>query len=669
MISREKIEQAKEMLGTTAFELMADEIPLGDVDKEKLVCKSPFKQERTASAHWFKEGNCLKCFATGLTMDYIDFSMKYKNKSFLEAVEELFMVAGMKYDPSDFEFDEKDKDIFKDFKCSKDEVNTDRSIAEKYLKSRGISESTLDLCNVKQDSHGNIAYQFYNTTGKLIQTKYRVSSAHRNSDKGAKWFWQQNAGVCALLYGVNRINYDTPLVIVEGLNDRLACVEAGYINTVSIPGGAGDKNWIDFNFDVLEKCKEIILWFDDDKAGQDAIKECVQRLGVYRTKVVPKNDVVQAEVESYFRKVVKNIDLDENKDYKKVDANNVLVACGPSAVIDMIASAKLEDNPQVKRLMDVEEVQLQDMPRISSGFSAMDRVFSGSFENSLTILTGKSGNGKSSILNTMFVAAPLEAGEKVFIYSGEIPSGILLGNVIKPLASSRHIVEFDNSKEGRPNGYAVSKQAAKAIKEFYRDSVYVYNDNNEFDTNSKSILQAMEYSYKRYGVKNFIVDSLLTVDCSQEYGDDKYEKQKNFVINLKTFTNNFPVRVALVAHSRKLAAGVKEIGGDDIAGSSDILKCCNRAFSVEILWDDPDGYNTLIRCIKDRETGLIDKEVKLYFDKKSYRVYSDSKEHDYTYEWERRSTITYPEDVRSRLVSNIKHPDKTVEVLGEVEKK
>ena len=43
MISREKIEQAKEMLGTTAFELMADEIPLEDVDKEKLVCKSPFK--------------------------------------------------------------------------------------------------------------------------------------------------------------------------------------------------------------------------------------------------------------------------------------------------------------------------------------------------------------------------------------------------------------------------------------------------------------------------------------------------------------------------------------------------------------------------------------------------------------------------------------------------
>ena len=45
MISREKIEQAKEMLGITAFEIMAKEIPLEDFDKENLVCNAPFKQE------------------------------------------------------------------------------------------------------------------------------------------------------------------------------------------------------------------------------------------------------------------------------------------------------------------------------------------------------------------------------------------------------------------------------------------------------------------------------------------------------------------------------------------------------------------------------------------------------------------------------------------------
>lgn len=657
MISREQIEAAKEKLGERAFALMAQELPLEQVDMKTLSCKSPFRDERTPSAHWYKEGNCLKCFSTGISMDYIDFLIRFQGRTFSEAVRELFEEAEVEYNPDDLKPDS-GEDAYRNFKFAHDEPRNDRQIVEAYLKRRHISPKTLDFCNVKQDKNGNIAYQFYDTDGRLIQTKYRVSKPAENGE--TKWHWQVGSSNCALLYGINKVNPSLPLVIVEGLNDRLACVEAGYTNTVSIPGGANDLNWIDFNFNTLQKCKELILWFDDDEAGQKATKECVSRLGIYRTKVVQNDSVVKEKIREFYGQ--HNID--------KVDANNVLAACGENEVLNMIAKAKMEDNPRVQHLMDVEEVQISDLPKISMGFKAMDKVFSGNFEHSLTILTGKSGNGKSSILNTMFVAAPLEAGEKVFIYSGEIPSGILLANILKPLASNRHILEFDNGDA--PKGYAVSKQASPVIKSFYREDLFNYNDSNEFDTDSKSILHAMEYSYKRYGVKNFIVDSLLTVDYSHEYGDDKYEKQKNFVINLKSFTNAYPVRVALVAHSRKLAPGAKEIGGDDIAGSSDILKCCNRAFSVEILWDDPDGYNTLVRCIKDRETGYADREVKLYYDRKSYRVYSNKEELNYKYKWEveadKNRTIRYPEHVSKRLVCNIKEPAVAKEVLGEIEK-
>jgi twinkle protein len=658
MVSREQIEAAKAKLGDQAFNIMAGEIPLEKVNFAKLTCKSPFKEDDdTPSAHWYSDGNCLKCFATGMSMDYIDFLIRYKGKTFAEAVEELFKEAEVEYNPDDFKSDD-EVDVYKNFKFAKDEPANDRKIVEEYLKRRRISPQTLDFCNVKQDGSGNIAYQFYDSDGKLIQTKYRVSSPAKNTD--TKWHWQVGSSNCALLYGINKVNPSLPLVIVEGLNDRLACVEAGYTNAVSIPGGANDLNWIDFNFNILEKCKEIILWFDDDEPGQKAIRECVKRLGVYRTKTVQNNSTVKEKIKEFFG--TNNID--------KVDANNVLAACGKEYVLNMISNAKMEDNPRVQHLMDVEEVQINDLPKISMGFKAMNKIFSGNFENSLTILTGKSGNGKSSIINTMFVAAPLEAGEKVFIYSGEIPNGILLANVLKPLASNRHILEYEN--KGAPNGYGVTKQASTIIKKFYREEIFNYNDTNEFDTDSKSILQAMEYAYKRYGVKNFVVDSLLTIDYSHEYGDDKYEKQKNFVISLKTFTNTYPVRVVLVAHSRKLAPGAKEIGGDDIAGSSDILKCCNRAFSVEILWDDPEGYNTLVRCIKDRETGYSDKEVKLYYDRKSYRVYSDKEELNYKYRWEiaaeKNNSITYPKELLPRLVCNIKEPAVASEVLGEIKK-
>ena len=36
----------------------------------------------------------------------------------------------------------------------------------------------------------------------------------------------------------------------------------------------------------------------------------------------------------------------------KVDANNVLAACGENEVLNMIAKAKMEDNPRVQHLMD-----------------------------------------------------------------------------------------------------------------------------------------------------------------------------------------------------------------------------------------------------------------------------------------------------------------------------
>lgn len=654
LVSKERIQEVKQKLGSTAFDVMAKEIPLEQVDWVKKSCKSPFKEEKTPSAYWFNEGNCLKDFSSSFTMDYIDYEMKYNNKSFVQAVKAMFDLAGEIYDENDFK-ESVNVDFFKNFKFVKDEPYSDMVAVKTYLNKRSISEKTIEHFNIKQNPKGDIAFQFYDLNGKLVQTKYRVSRPAKNGD--FKWYWGE-CDVCPMLYGLDKVDLSKTLVITEGYLDALSVFESGFMNVVSIPGGASDSHWIDFNFDILEKCNDIILWFDDDDAGSKAVKDISSRLGIYKTRIVQSDPDIKESIKKYFS--------DYGVECDKIDANNVLVICGKEKVIELINNSKAIDNPKVKRLMDCEELQLQDMPKISTGFSSLDKVFWGNFLNSLTILTGKSGNGKSSILNTIFVAAPLEAGEKVFIYSGEIPNGILLGNIIKPLASRRHIIEWENP--GKPNGYSVTKEATKAIKEYYKDSLFVYNDDNQFDTNSKSILESMEYSYRRYGVTNFIIDSLLTVDYSLEDGDDKYEKQKNFVIALKNFTNRNPVRVALVAHSRKLAAGVKEIGGDDIAGSSDIIKCCNRAFSVEILWDDPEGFNTSVRCIKDRETGQIEKEVKLFYDKKSYRIYSDAEELSKEYSWEKRFHIEYSTAIKDRIVSNIKDVknNELKEVFGEV---
>ena len=99
-------------------------------------------------------------------------------------------------------------------------------------------------------------------------------------------FWQKDADTCPLLYNMDKVDVSKPLCIVEGYFDCLAVIEAGYTNVVSINGGANDDNWIKFNYEWLENFKDIILWFDNDEAGEDGLHKVVTRLGEYRVRIV-----------------------------------------------------------------------------------------------------------------------------------------------------------------------------------------------------------------------------------------------------------------------------------------------------------------------------------------------------------------------------------------------
>lgn len=655
MVSRERINLAKTKLGNNAFFIMAKEIPLEDVNESKLSCKSPFKEEKTASAFWFNEGNMIKDFSTGLTMDFIDFSMKYHNKSFFGAVKELFDLVGFTYNDGDFKEDF-NEDIYKTFKKAKDETSEDRTTAEKYLLKRGITAPTLDYCNVKQDASGNIAYQFFDHDNQLIQTKYRVSHSAKNGE--FKWFWQKGADNCPLLYGINKVNYSVPLLIVEGMNDRLACVEAGYLNCVSIPGGANDKKWIEFNFDILEKFDEIILWFDDDQVGSLAAKECANRLGIYKTKIVSSDQYVKNKIKEYYSKYGTDID--------KMDANNVLVCAGKDYVINLISKAEAVKNEHLKRLFDYEEVELQNMPYCSTGFKSLDKIIYGNFEGTFIVLTGYSGAGKSTLISEMGIIAPLESNKKVMIYSGEASGGVLLGNTFRPLAGRDHIIEYDNSSQGKPNGYAVTFAAKDAIREYYRDLIYNYDDGDGLSCNAKDILDGMEYAYRRYDVKFFTLDNLMTITTSDS-DDDKYSSQIKFAKSLKAFTRKYPVTVILVAHPKKPAPGQREVDMYSVSGSSEIINLADRAFSVSILHEDKDGYDSCITVLKDRQTGKVNKKIKMFFDLPSGRIYSDKEELNKHYSWEIGFKPSYNESVLSKLVNNV-HKDKTIEVFGEIKK-
>lgn len=631
-------EEAKEKLGTKAAEIIAEDLKLDKWNERTLTGCSPFSIDNNPSFSWNPKENCFKDFSSGRNYGIIDHYMSFAHLSRLEAVKALLELVGMK---SEIEILGDGKQ-YKEIKCAVDEQPNDRSIVEQYMAKRGISKETLDFCHVKQSKDGWCAFQFYDEDGKLISTKYRISHSPKKGE--LKWCWQKDISVHDILYGVDKIDVTKPLLVVEGCADRLAAVEAGFQNTVSIPNGAESDKWIDYNYDFLSQFDEIILWFDNDEAGKKGLEKVANRLGEYRVRVVSPGSEIEDKVEEYY--------IPYGHTIRKTDANNVLVSCGKNGILELIKEAKAIENPRVKKLMEFQELEVDDIPHISTGIEEMDKIFGGVYENSLTIITGKAGDGKSNIINTMYVISPLENMEKVFLYSGELPTRIVLGNMMPSFASRRHLVRYENNN--RPDGFKTTRQASEVIHRIYMDRLYVYNEDKDLGTDSFSLYDSMVYSYKRYGCTNFIIDNLLSLDCLKEEGESYFDKEASFVRRLKVFANKHPVKVCLIIHTRKTQVGAKYIEGDDIQGSSTHIKVCDRAYSIQRLdKEDKDGNSVEIRCIKDRQKGLKGRFLRLKFDVASKRLYTTTDERDKKLSWEQGVKFDYPQWVTDRLVCNL----------------
>lgn len=641
----ELVIKAKSILGDTAAEIIASELKLEKWDGKKSC--SPFKKEDTPSFIWNPNGSYFKDFSSGRTYDIINHFMANENLSFLGALKKLCEMVNIEVDESLF----KSTSSYKKIRLAHDEPENDRKIVEDYLAKRGISKKTLDFCNVKQSEDGMIAFQMFDEFNNLVSTKYRVS--HAASNKEAKWKWQQDIDVHDILYGINRIDRSKTIAICEGFNDRLAIVEAGFTNVVSIPGGAEADKWVDYNYDFLTDCKDIVLWFDNDQAGLDGRKKIANRLGEYRVRLVNPDDEIVKAVQNYY--IPYGLDID------KTDANNVLLACGTNTILNLIENAEIIENPRLKDLFSYTPVDIQTLPRVSTGFKALDKVVSGNFDNNLVILSGWSASGKSTMVAEMGIIAPLEAGKKIMVFSGEANGGVLLGTTYRPLAGRNHVIEWDNSAQGLPNGYSVTKEAMEFIKEYYKGKVYNYDDGDEILTTADEVLAQMEYAYKRYGVTHFTLDNLMCISCVSTEDDEKYESQYKFTLALKRFTRKYNVTVFLVAHAKKPVPGQKVVDMYSVSGASEIINLADRGFSISRLYDDPEGYNSCVYIMKDRVEGKAGTKVKLRYDRPTNRIYSDNDELFKPRQWEKDFKVNYPESIKSKIVG---HRDLAMEAVA-----
>ena len=644
----ETIDDAKKKMGRAAAEIIVKDLGIENWNGKKASC--PFgHSDSDPSLHWCEEESFFKCFSCGRVYSILDHYMNYGHMSYQQAARKLCESQGVEYKPPKKSKDE----YFKNYVYPKEVTNESRDRVEKYLTKRHISTQTLDYAGIKEDSEGNIVFEYRDLDNVLLNVKYRPSKAIQ---KGQSKMWmQKGASNCPSLFNMQRIDPTKPLLCVEGELDCLSIIESGFTNAVSVPYGANSFDWIEFNWDFLENFEKIIVWADDDAPGRKMAEECVSRLGNYRTYVVK----VPSEIKSQLTEAVENRIIRDDSG----DANNVLIACGASAVISLINSAEDVPSKRLKYLMDANEVDIENMEKITTGYKELDRKIYGNFLPCFNIITGFTGSGKSTVSTTFSIISPIEAGYKTMVFSGELHEGQLKNWVLKPLAGRKHMVVWKNP--GQPDGYTVTKQAAKAIEEYYRDKIIIYSDDNDLETPTKSLIEEMEYAYMRYGVKFFLIDNLMSVDLVAGNGENGvWESQKEFIKQLMYFTNKYCVNTTLIVHPRK-PGQAREKSAYELHGASELGNISHRLFWVSTLKGDENGYNAEIEVVKDRPAAKHGAKVKLHYDYPTMRLYSDESELNKQYSWERQFDIDYPKELHNRLVCN--QLDKTLEVFGEDE--
>lgn len=642
LIHRKYIDKAKQKLGDKMAFIIAEELGVEDFDERNMKCCCPFHEEDHPSFIWNPKALSFRCFgACSRSYDIIDAFM-YKGMTYMQAVQKLFELADVKYAMGEVGVKTRNQ-----YRYPKPSYANNKNKVYEYWTKRGISKETLDYADVQQDEDGNALFQYYDTNDVLTMVKVRPSRAIRHGEN--KIWCLPRADTTPLLYNMNKINIDAPLLITTGEGDCLAAIESGYTNSVSIPLGDGNSRWVDENWEWLEQFEEIIIAYDNDESGEKYVKTIVPRLGSWRCKVVNLPSVIE---------------VNNNKVHVK-DLNEYLVRCGKQALLEIITHAQDSPTPSVEDFSDIKEVDMADIDGINIGLKEVDKELIRFFYGSFNIISGTPGAGKTSLLGNL-IAQALDQDCDCWLFSKELPTWMTKNWITHLLAGNRNLNEYTADSGGKY--YKVKPLARQLMDEHYRGRLKIYRD--DWPNDIESIKESMEASVRRHNCRCLILDNLMMIDLKANE-TNRNDKEKEFINWLIQFSVKYKVVTFLVCHPNKTQDYRENIGIYNLAGSSSIINLAHRAIGIRrITKKEKDSLNTdkpteyakysvVLNMIKDRLTGKANFETGIYYDPPSRRFFTTYEEYDHQYKWdgtEYKESLAMPECLK----------DETEEIFGDV---
>lgn len=387
---------------------------------------------------------------------------------------------------------------------------------KKWFEARAIPSGIPERMGVNSVIRGGelwLSIPYY-LDGKVVNRKFRHATTKQHS---------QDANTKSSLWNADALSLGGEFIITEGEFDALAVMAAGYERVVSVPCGAPADRVKDpftakrYDFmweseEALRKCERFIIATDDDGPGHALAHDLAAILGPERCSVIRYPEGCK-------------------------DLNDVLMKHGSTGVVRCIEGASPFPVVGLYRLNDFADQQ--ELPSMATGIACLDPLMQ-IVLGSLTVFSGYSNMGKSTVLNTILASA-VARGVNVCIASFETAPKPILRNELARALIGCSFADFPHHPQRQAAYDTLEKQVTIISNSM--------DDDAEIDL--ERYLTLARLAVIRDGARIVVLDPWNEIEHKRQRDETETDYIGRAIRALKRFAKRYNVALWVVAHPTK----------------------------------------------------------------------------------------------------------------------
>lgn len=466
---------------------------------------------------------------------------------------------------------------FNQYRLTREDIQT---YPTKDLDTRGIREDTAKKYGVKvsyNETTGEIDTHYFPYYIKKQLAGYKVRRLPKEflgdigSIKGVDPFgWQKVKSAKKLI--ITEGEYDC-MVVYQVLMDYSKKMDYNIEpQVISLASGAQVKTLLKEKEKDLRKYDEVVLCFDMDEAGQQAVQDFAVAFDSDKVKVM---------------------------ELPCKDANDTLLEEGPQAIVSAFYNAQPPRLGGMVSLRDCFNMAYEEEEKgLSYPWDIMTKQSGGLKSPEIVIIMSGTGAGKTDIVTEIvrYIATVHELD--IAFYSLEMSLQKSAKRLISKQVGRKQL--HDATEEQRQQDEKATEKLLDKVK-FY--------DIKQGMLDAKHLIYLMKQQAALDGTQVHVIDNL-----TQLTSGDKNEKAiiDQFIKDLKDLSERYGLRVFLIVHlnrnsstDRGFEAGA-QIGLEHLYGSGGPAKWADTVLALERNQYHPDEETrntTICRWLKDRSAG------------------------------------------------------------------